>query len=572
MRFHIFIAIDSNNYDGGLLSRLGALFSPQVCKIHACIMGPTTKGVLTVIDKYSLETYTEIVSPTFNYSYITNTAIKEQYNKKIIGDKDIIVLLDSWTALSMMQIEVYLRNVDLSNKYLCFDIIRDDYKGEPLNKNSAKLMLSIMKRLKMQYKNSNYTNQKLIPVPILLVENFMHANGLDENMFTDVSRLKLIQFLERNGLQRFECKPEVVGIRLNSSPVYSEELTKLDMDYYNSISPLTGGNKIAIPSNIDVEWGKRERLKYLKIENKIPKWLDIEKTSNMIVRDENDNKQDSEVVVSDKSSISFSEQTFVIENERGYNDTLVAIRNNVPDIMCASHYIKQLYLENGPVTIFTDRKIFPPIDSLSSFMIKDVFDLPQYQAKPVDFSKFKKILRIEGFTRRVDIPEAEDKPLSFDGNPYCSALFPSRKMPNNCVCFVMSVKPESYRLIHDDLWESCRKIFSKLVKFKLPMFMLALEKERVFIQNISAKNIEKEKIAVAIDRPLDEAISIVNCSKTVISVSESDLAYIAYGLKKHTIIVHDKMMHKMESSNIRYINYGEDDCESKVAKMVIENM
>lgn len=571
MKFHIFIAIDSKNYDPGLLTRISDMYS-TLGKIHVCIMGSKTKDLLPLLPTGSIETLVDITAPTFNYAYATNRCVRAACAKSNIRDDgETIVLTDSWSVVSLIQMEQQIRSTNFQTSFLLSDIYRDCVE-QPLNKNSKKIMLSIFGRLKTSKDSKIPPAQKLIPVPVLSLMQFKKAGGLEEKMFTDVSRLYMMEFLEKNGMKRILSSRE--GIRLSYDPVYSEIDTKRDVEIYNSLKN-TGERKVMIQANPGYDWGDPTRLKFLKVESNIPIWTEgiIQQQSNILLVRKPTEKQKTKTEIEKPVLLPKRAKVPISGFESTFQSSMLVVKNDVRDVCLSSNILKKLYLDFGPVTIFTDRKSFPAISLLDSFMVSEIIDLSAYQSKPVDFSKYKKIYKMEGFTKSIQIPNAEEITELKEHNPFCCTPSPYKQIPDNSVCFIMSAKPEGYRRTQEDMWKLLSKIPNKIIGYNIPIFLLGMEQEKNILETISMKNIgqQNRKVSISVNQNLIEASSIINFCKLIISTPHSSATWLSYAQKKNTILIHDKKEQIPDVDWFSFVNYNEDRLVEKIIKMVVEN-
>ena len=569
MKFHIIMAINPKSYDAGLITKMDSVYT-SLCKLHVSIMGPKTKEILPFLPKDSLESITEITAPIFNYSYVINRSLRTLYSKGTLQDDDLIVLVDSWNVCSLIQMEVPLRTLDFSKNFVHIEVYKDAVESE-INKNSQKFMLTALTRLKITKEMKRPNPQKLIPMPILSMHHFREAGGLEEKMFTDLSRLFLMDYLDKSGINRVNSCSD--GIRLSYEPVYPNEQIQQDMTLFNSLRSIED-SKIILPANIGYDWGSPERLKYLKVINNVPYWSEQTTVKNTIIINQPPIIEEiPEQPIEKPRIIPMKTKVPVSGFELKFQDTLIAVRNTIKDVALSSNILKNLFLQYGPVTIFTDRKSFPAIEMIESFMVKNIFDIPAYQASPIDFSKFKKIYRISGFTKSVDIPGAEDVTEISDHNPYCFTPAPTRKIPDSSICISMAASPEGYRRVNPDMQLIISKISEKIISYNIPTFLLALDNERSIIQNITTKYTNTGKLSLAINRDISEACSILNFCKLLITHPGTDMSWLAYAMKKNSIVVYDSTTEKMpEVPWFHSIEYTEDECVNKVIKMAIQSM
>lgn len=568
MKFHTFIAINPRSYDSGLVTRLNDVYA-SMGKLHISIMGPKTKEVLPLLPKEFIETITEITAPTFNYAYAINRSMKALYTKKIIDDESLLVLTDSWNAISLLQMEYQLKDVDFSTSFVHTEIYRDAIEEE-LNKNSRRYMLSILTRLKASKEMKRPKPQKVIPIPILSGKQYVMAGGLEERMFTDISRLYMMEFLKKAGATEVMSTQD--GLRLSYEPVYAESQCQMDMHVFNSLRSIEDG-KLSLPANVGYEWGSPERIKFLRLENDVPMWTESYASKNITSIKKPESAESTEVFVSKPRLVPMKPKIPISGFEAKLQKTLIAIKNDIKDMAMASNLLKETFLQYGPVTILTDRKMFPAIDMIDSFMVKEIIDLPMYHASPIDFSQFKKLFRFGTFTRSIEIPGVVDyEVFEGDHNPYCNSPVPTRKIPQSSVCFSITANGEGYRKTSQDMWELISKVSEKLISYNIPVFLLGYEKERVFVQNVTVKHSGSPRISVATDRDVMETCSIINFCKTVVTHPETNMFWLSYALKKNTVVVSNKKGSLPNVHWLQYIDYDEEDAADKIVKMVVQNL
>ncbi len=568
MKIHTIVTVDPKKYDDGLITRIHDVYS-NMSKIHIVIMGARTKEILPLLRKEYIDTITEITAPTFNYAYAVNYTIKLLDSKEIIDDDDLLVLSDSWNVVSLLQIDSQIKQTNFNKSFIYIDIYRDTTE-EPLNKNSKRYMLSIAKRIKTTKEKRRPQPQKLIPVPIISFNQFKKSGGLEEKLFTDLSRLYLIEFLDKSGNERILSTFD--GIRLSYDPVYDFLYTELDMNMYKTLKEINITKSI-LRANTDHEWGDPLRLKYLKIINKIPTWRyeEEEKVSLTVIEKPKDNIIENQITEK-PIPLPIKQKIPISGFEAKFQDTLVMVRNNIEDVALASNIIKKLYLEHGPVTILTDRLHFTAVDVLKSFMVREIKDLSQYNAQPFSKGQFKKIYRLGSFTKSITFDDIIDITQIEEHNPYCSSVFPKKQIPDNSICFVLSSTGEGFKKINNDMWNVLIKVSKKIIDYNIPIFFLGMLNEKSFIDNLKTKNNEAKLISISVNRDYQEAASILNFCKVVVTNPETSAMWLSYALKKKTIVVNSTTERIPETPWLIPINYTESDCASKILKMIIEEL
>ena len=428
-------------------------------------------------------------------------------------------------------------------------------------------MLSVANRIKTVKEKNKL--QKLIPAAIVSAKQFMDCGGLEENMFTDFSRLYMIEMLEKSGYKRIISDNS--GIRLSTGPIYSDADIKSDIAVYEKLRERSH-NKLNLPANFGGEWGDPEKIKYLRKIQNVPCWVNKSLLDNGIVSTE------ATIKITEGGKIEDEIEQYVLPVKPnklllGYTkprDTLLGVKNNVKDVMIASNIIKKLYIQFGPVTLVTDKKTFPAISLINSFMIKKIFDLGDYQNGLFVAKDYMKIQRIAGFTASINLERCEYINTIDEHSPYCCNKPVGKGMPGDTICIVLSATGKGYHETDPDFWPVMNKIF-KEVSSAFPHIVLTMTNERIYVTNINTTINNKDQRFFLNKYPSDTADIINNC-KVIICPQESDALWISYGSKKPTVVVTNDTPEKIPVVPWLFpVNYKSEEPIENVIRHALEN-
>lgn len=396
---NIIIAINSDNYEKTFIENLSNIF-PN-CDLHLGFMGETTVSseIKKIISKnQNVKTNIEIKSACyFNYSFTTNVLLKNLNEKN--KDKDsIVVLTDSWSVFSIYQpLYFEFKKFDFSENFIKINILFDD--SEKVQFDNKKISTTISSRIKSIVKEEeNLKKLERPPILICSLSGIIEiCNGLEEELFTENSRIQLINQLKKAGLNEFISESLGLNINLSSLNEVSSCVLNRDIQIINEIT-----NKldfiVFISNNLNVNWGVINKIEKLKLNKKrIPEWFLEHKSSISRIRTEIDrsyvdkfeigNEEDEE---EDDSKI-----TFDLINNDAYNQldknkpALILVTSDLKDLISITPLIKELYLNCQHIDILTDDKLNLNLSFIKNFMIKNIYSyIAQYSLNQLDISKY----------------------------------------------------------------------------------------------------------------------------------------------------------------------------------------
>jgi len=563
MKLNVLLTINCYSYDAGLIRRLSDIYSSAISKIHVSIMGHKCKEIRQLLESQQLESITETTVPGFNYSYAINKTFQKLQKDGSVEENDILVLTDSWSVVSLMQLEAQLRNFNFEKTYMTVEIYKDAPK-DPINTESKRLMLSVLARLKSIKDEKIPKPQKLIPVPLLSARILNMAGGLEERFFTDFSRLSLIEYLHKNDIKRIGGCHD--GIRLSYESVYTDEETQRDVKSYNKLKELAG-TKLTLPANVGISWGDVSSLKYLKREGNLLVW-DIPKKDQKVFDISDQQKPQVSITKMEKPlSVPSKKKIPVLGITSSIQDSMLVVSNLLSNVVQATSILKRMYLQYGPVTVLTNKKLFKPISLLPKYMVKEILDYGDIQKSSIDFKKFHEINQVLncGFNLEVDHNIIN---IIEDHSPCCSIETPKKIKPNTVV-FCVSCKPDQYREYDTDIWFWLTKACTILSEYDIQVFLLGLEEERLLINPLEAR--ANHKFIVEYNRPIEEVLSIINNCGHIICHTGTNMFWLGYVAKAETLIVSlgDNGTPIKDVSWVESVNVHNEDLMDEILKWTI---
>jgi hypothetical protein len=550
---HVIIPIDANNFDKEFITLFPIIYNNS--SIHISILGKNPKSIIPNIPK-EVDSILTYETAGYNYSFGFNLLLKSL--DKNYDSNELVVVGDSWSAFSLIQLfryEVKSTEIDLQNAFFVVDIFYDKYK---INIESQKIVYSILKRanaIKGKY-------EPYCPIVITTINNLVNmVSGLEENLFTEFSRLHLINQLKKVGLSEIRSLNPGLTLRRNNliDPMIDRDLT-----YIKSYEEKTK-DIIFVPNNYNVPWGETSKITKLAINELGQLVWDI-KTVSVI------DKLNREKETTGKK---LKEEKQEKELELG-KKILIIVPGIVKNIISTTPLIKKIYEKYGSVSILTNDKTLPAVDLLKSFMIKEIYDLDDLPSKKTGITKYDTVIKTsecffsvpkiteqivyEPLKEREFLTETNysiiDRQLSTDiPDPYCNynrdIEEDLRKIQDSIT--ICASQFEQYGLT--PLWEFYEIMASKFSN-QMNVFLLGLIGEKIFLDKKEFMG-RSGRIKFLENVSYLDSAAIIRGSSLCITTSRTNLSWISYGTKSRTILL-TKNDDKIPNSNwITKINIGD---------------
>ena len=566
-KLNMIIPINTYNYNELLVNRIGELYSSSA-KLHIGIMGSKGMEVRNALDISAITSIQEIITPCFNYAYCVNYTMRSLLEDNKLKKDDVVCISDFWSITSLMQCDSYIKQTDFSKNYIPLHIYEWIY-DEEINLDSKKLMLTILQKTKSMLNKNDKNVKKNIPVPVVTVQQFLESNGLEENFFTNISRLNFMDYLDRASY--VSIKTHFPGLQIHKEPYRAKDVAK-DLEFYNILNTMSKG-VTPIKSNIGRDFGDPDRLKYLKVvngdalwSNQIGRVVNVISHSRSAVKTVRTAKAPTVELLREKSIVPLTEQQ---------NESLLICKSSISDVMIATNKIKELYKEYGPVTVLTEKRMDPNVQLMSNFMVKKVVDFFMMNNEKITFDTYKEIYQLGTFKCSVNIPEGSKQIDDVQThNPYChnGVWFDRPTQQISPIGFVISTKPNRYHEIDSDRLGILERIYDYLLPFQIPMIVVSLDGERKIFQK-DIKN-RSRFITSYYDKSIGDAAAILHYCKLNIVLAHSDCSWLCYGLKKPTILL-DNVDRDYPYDTVPWFKYEEFSdpriCE-KVLNHIIESI
>jgi hypothetical protein len=536
---HTLLGINSEECTEDFIKLLPVIFTRT--NIHICIMGKNASRLNSILPE-GLTTAMVIDANSYNYSLAINILLKQISNK---FKEATVVIGDGWTMFSCLQLIQYeFGDFDWENNFITvntiFDIIDDPLN---LNMNPIRLMQSTLNRLKAVKEGDPY-----IPIIISKIKFLVDLeSGLEEDLFSEFSRVHLINQLQTAGLtEKVSQKNKGLCIRNRRYPNAND-------NYDNSILKKIGPrirHYIFIPSNLEIDWGKSDRVCNMVVKDNLSKWkYDKYRPSlSKIYETEKDNSKEitKETLISD---VILTDSNKIIESRKRI---LLLVDSNIRNLISATPLIRGLYEKYGELDILTKEKLDPENNIIQNYMIRKIYDLKDIDNKFISLKSYgSNIIRTVGCTIGLDKSIKVIDPINVYNNivemnysivdPYIKSIprpfcnFKATKGIPNSLAIAMSVNTPFTTDIK--IWNCLNIISSRIGNNKsINVNLLILSNEKSLLVDNECYKLRKNLNIMNNLTPL-KAASIISSCNLFITTSDTNLSWIGYGLNVQTILL-----------------------------------
>ena len=540
---HVVVPVNPNNVDLDFIKLYPTIFNNS--SLHFSIVGKDPSQIAKQLP-IGINSLISCDATGYNYSFAFNVVLKSL--EKEFDSNDLVVVTDSWCAFSLIQIfryELKITNVDqdfnLENAFIVVDIYHDKYR---INTESKKIGYTIMKRA--QAVKGRY--DPYCPVVITTINNLINLeNGLEENLFSEFSRIHLINQLKKIGLS--EIHSVNPGLTLRKKDLIDPTVER-DLKYINEYFE-ESKDQLFIPSNYNTNWG--EIVKVVKMaENPYGElvWdLASKSALDYLTLENKKTKQDEIQNKIEKTTI--EPEDIKLEGKK----IILLIQTGTKYFICSTPLVKKLYEKFGPIDILTNSRNDSSTELIKGPMINTIYDLEDLSTKKF-LHKYDSVIKTQGCT--FSIPKLQEQQIyepfrekqfltetnysiidrgmiSRIPDPYCNydkSIKDSLEDFPDLICIQAS---QNIKYKKESIWKMYENLISKLANH-FSLFIIGL-KDEDFILHRDRFEGRSKRVKILNNIEQARAASIIRSSNLFIGSSWSDLSWISYGIKARTILL-----------------------------------
>ena len=571
---HGLFAINSTTCSVNYIKHLP--FLHQNIYLHVCFMGGNTEKIEEATKKWDGRVLNKIIMPSnmFNYSFCINLLLKPLSEN--IRDKDLAVISDGYSMFPTSMVfggigDDNYNMFDFDNNFVCLtNLLYETLDFDQINMEKFKVSQAQKFIIKPN-------SQLYIPLVITELKNLVYLeNGLNEDIFTEYSRINLSNQLEKGGLKKV-TSPNKAAMSAKKRNIY-DPLVERDLITIENIK-INSKNMIFIPSNYKVEWGVFSKLSSLSIKNGLPEWENKNKvsesnndtdTENKILdySDKNNQKNKSIRWTAEKKEPRSKKERRKIELEKF---PLIIVNSKLKNLICITPMIKRIFEKVGPVDILTKSKNPHITNVLKGIMTRKLLNYIEPNDKIMH--EYRTIIATEDVDSEIpNIPKNSYRSTIKGSNlietnysiisdmicdipiPYCNFTMPKLQIQPGTICFCFTVKKEYQKNL--SLWNKYNILISRLANEMTNIFILNYVGENVITED---KKLSTRKNIKIINTPdILECAGIIKHCSVVITHQYSDLSWISYGIKNRSVMFHDDSYEIPDSNWISKININEN--------------
>lgn len=540
---HILIAINATECNKQFVNRIPALFNS--CNVHMCVMGPGARNIgADITDK--VNTFMALDSVIYNYSFAINVLLKQVADKLPLST---VVISDGWSIFSIIQIIKEFKSVDLDweNNFV---VVKSsyEYRDDPLDLTMPNKLLvqHTMQRLK-----THRDPDTAIPLVVCKTKHIVDMeNGLEEEFFSEYSRLHLINQLETAGLAKVESENSALCLKIRKEKDFIEQRD------FKTISDIKNcsGYFVFIPSNYKTEWGMADKIGILEIDkNNLPLWR--YKIHRPNIRNMYDLNKVEENHVKNIETPWTGRTTNVEVEIDPSNNILLLVNSTVSELLSSTPLIRGLYEKYGEIDILTDDKLNTSNSLIKNYMVRKIYDVNDFKYKMFTLKNYgSNIIKtadcnVDVLDKLTDIIEAPDTcedlvtrnysiidPVANKTpNPYCNFKISNEKIPPDSIAITISATDKNIvknKIIMDQFGTIGSRLANNI---NIHILFLVFQDEFKLLET-SRFNIRKN-IHVYENKSYFHMSGLINKCKLLITSSNSVSSWISWGLKKNTIIM-----------------------------------
>jgi len=541
--FHVLIAVNPEECNKDFNDNISNLYNKT--NIHVCIMGKGAREIGSNVSK-EISTLMILEAVEYNYSLAINVLLKQVSDKLPLST---VALCDGWSIFSPIQvIQKEFTDFDWDNNFVVIDNSYD-YIEDPINLKEDKKHL-------IQHTYQRLTTHKnpgtAIPIVISKTSHLVDIeNGLEEEFFTEYSRIHVINQLETAGLTKVTSKNGSLCIRKR------RDITLVEQKDFRTIKDIRAceGYFVFIPSNYKTQWGMADKIGILEIDsNNIPFWK--YKTQRPNIRNMYDlNKIDTPITTKTQDSLWVDKLNNVEFEIDPNSDILLLVNSTIPELLSSTPLIRRLYEKYGEINVLTDDKLNPINALIKNFMVKKIYDANDFKYKMFSLKNYgANIIKtadcnVDVLDKITDIVEAPDTyedlitrnysivdPISKTiPNPFCNFKISNEKIPPDSVAISISVLDPDIvgnRPTVKQLGVVCSRLANNS---NIHVLLLVLPDEKKLLDTSAFK--VRKNIHIYEKNTHFHLSGLINKCKVLITTSNSDALWLSWGLKKNTIVL-----------------------------------
>lgn len=548
---HAVVGINSDECRPDFISMLPTVFDHKLieCDLHVCMMGRSTNKLKHCIPEES-ENIMSIQSTAYNYSLTINTLLKQ-----IATDYPFatVVITDGWTIMSPHQIiaKEFL-GIDWEKEFITVPTMFDD-STNPLKilKNDSKFhsaYFSRIKRIEWQKKKNIYS-----PIVIAKVKHIVELEcGLEEELFSEYSRLHLINQLKATGLEeRISVKNKGLCLRKRRD---TNNLEDRDLKNVAQFKKKTE-HSIFIPSNYSVEWGDASKIGCMRRgKDLLPYWkLKRRAKINLYSMDDDvDGIETEEEDIGDITEITFKNGE--LEFDKNFRILLV-VNSDTKALLNMTPLIKGIYKKYGSVDIVTNDVLNPAVSLIRNSMVDKVYKIDDFHNGMTNFCKYGPNIIKTTSSYDIKLPKDLDiiEPLNLSKytaeknysvvdpciehvpEPYCNFTpYKGYINPQTTAIIISTCKNDKHTI-----WKDLSIVCSRLANDRAnTILLLSMGGEITRLDPAQIERFKVRKNIKIINNVSDPvAAGILNTCSLVIVPSDSDAVHICWALKKNSIVI-----------------------------------
>lgn len=615
-KLQLLISMDSRNCNMELARRLPYVYNNA--DIHICVTGIGGDKFDDWLPFRDIITRIVVPSRYSNYSLGINILIKELKNK--LPRKSKVLLLDGWSLISPMQVMKYDMSDDLNfdKNFVTYNMYHDTEFGlfnpEKQNEPKENVHLAAARRL------GALVGKTTLGPPLVLTNMellYDIETGLEEELWTEKSRIYLINQLKKIGLTEHKSK---LNGSLLVNPVFHKPNIELEDRDDKIIEQLCIHNKsmIFINSNLNAIWGKPEKLSNAKTKNGLPYWSSKYKSvatnilnkltfnGDVATRTSKERKPTTEPAIK-KENVQIKTQTINRLNVADVklsidrsNKVLILVNSEIEDLISITPMIKRLYSLGFKVDILLEDILSINTNIIDSFMVNKIYDRnnaligdlkpDQYNGNIIRTKDCDISLKYPLITEKISHENKVfenfsyiygSKPFSEKNvfRPYCHWEQPKLIFKPNTFCVSSGIHKKYLNKLKESVnnhnFETFLRRFTNSRRDVTIIVLNLISETNTSVLKLHTLNEKQNFMIYSNISPINAAGIIKNC-KFCITHSQSDVAWLAYGLRTPALVLTPERNDNpftINSNNMDFVFYNaESDMDAEIGDYIWSNI
>jgi len=600
----IIIGADSENCNIDWLKSIHKFNSRT--NIHLSLMGKNAKELSNnelkdVIPLFTSSYITNSVG--FNYPLAINIVLANLNNDKLFDR--FMVLIDGYCSVNVAAlyyehkkgkgqhetnfnthfstIRTYYDYQD-DDKRFSFDRYRDI---DEVDENLGRAIIERARAIK-KIKDSG----EFVPIIICKLKYLVHMiNGLEEEMFTEMSRIHLIHQLKKFGLKEKSSRQTPSLCFRYDNQLILNDIQRRDLILYNKIQT-KDRNVVFIPNNLNNEFGDTHRIsKMIVTPDNIPTWYTNSEYQNKILSDRY-NKQKGLIDTFNEPRVQKNVTPIKVTSTKFNPDkhSLILVNSNLRDIAYTVPFIKDLNrLSIGKIDILTDDKLRPSLYIINDSRIRNIYDVKDIKSNLINLNSYDNIFRTlncnlnigdyncfypSGNSNNHPVKQNHSMIAKYDidesvPNPYCKYTIPKSSVFKNMIVLSGSHIKGTNALYLKNYIGAISKLSND--QFYNFLIISLIDEQKInFPPHIS----QKRNVRFINNIDFIKLAGYICISDLSITTNMSNMMYLSYLTKKNSLVyTHSDYNKDLPNSNwIKMLDFSKlndyEDIEMIVGKLI----